>query len=130
MDRLDKIKVALAIALMGLTLTGCATAEVPEVPEEPIGDINAGVIAEAQTEVKLDRTEIGIPRKERTKEVANYLGDIPLEDYNPELPTQRKEGYYTPSIQEDGVWYWDYNESNYEGEIPPQRLPFGTYGEV
>ena len=40
-----------------------------------------------------------------------YLGEIEMPDYNPELPTEQPHGYYTPSKIEDGVWYWDFNET-------------------
>ena len=121
MRKLGKVVMVGAVLL----LTGCSDKE-PR--EEPL------LIAEAETvtdevnpkkEERLDRTEILITGFEQEeKEIApEYLGEIELEDYNPDLPTQRREGSYKPGKQEDGVWYWEF-ESKEDKDIPTQRLPF------
>ena len=121
MRKLGKVVMVGAVLL----LTGCSDKE-PR--EEPL------IIAEAKSvtdevspkkEERLDRTEILITGFEQEeKEIApEYLGEIELEDYNPDLPTQRREGVYLPSTQEGGVWYWEF-ESKEEKAIPTQQLPF------
>lgn len=121
MRKLGKVVMVGAV----LMLTGCSDKE-PR--EEPL------LIAEAETvtdevspkkEERLDRTEMLITGFEQEeKEIApEYLGEIELEDYNPDLPTQRREGVYVPSTQEDGVWYWEF-ESKEEKSVPTQRIPF------
>ena len=121
MRKLGKVVMVGAVLL----LTGCSDKE-PR--EEPL------LIAEAESvtdevspkkEVRLDRTEILITGFEQEeKEIApEYLGEIELEEYNPDLPTQRREGVYLPSTQEGGVWYWEF-ESKEEKAIPTQQLPF------
>ena len=121
MRKLGKVVMVGAVLL----LTGCSDKE-PR--EEPL------IIAEAKSvtdevspkkEERLDRTEILISGFEQEeKEIApEYLGEIELEDYNPDLPTQRREGVYLPSTQEGGVWYWEF-ESKEEKAIPTQQLPF------
>ena len=121
MRKLGKVVMVGAVLL----LTGCSD---KETREEPL------IIAEAETvtdevnpkkEERLDRTEMWITGFEQEdKEIApEYLGEIELEDYNPDLPTQRREGSYKPGKLEDGVWYWEF-ESKEDKDIPTQRLPF------
>ena len=121
MRKLGKVVMVGAVLL----LTGCSDKE-PR--EEPL------IIAEAETvtdevnpkkEERLDRTEILITGFEKEeKEIApEYLGEIELEDYNPDLPTQRREGSYKQGKLEDGVWYWEF-ESKEEKAVPTQQLPF------
>lgn len=127
MRKLGKVVMVGAVLL----LTGCSDKE-PR--EEPL------LIAEAESvtdevnpkkEERLDRTEILITGFEQEdKEIApEYLGEIELEDYNPDLPTQRREGVYVPSKKEGGVWYWEF-ESKEEKAIPTQRVPFDKQGNL
>ena len=127
MRKLGKVVMVGAV----LMLTGCSDKE-PR--EEPL------LIAEAESvtdevnpkkEERLDRTEILITGFEQEeKEIApEYLGEIELEDYNPDLPTQRREGSYKQGKLEGGVWYWEF-ESKEDKVIPTQQLPFDKQANI
>lgn len=57
-----------------------------------------------------DRIDFIIAEAEETNNegFAVYLDEVPLEDYNPNLPTDRKDGTYESGKVEDGVWHWDF----------------------
>lgn len=54
----------------------------------------------------------GIVSELNKQEISNYLGNIELEDYNPDLPTQRREGVYTSGRVDKGVWYWEFESKH------------------